>query len=314
MDMRNSERCTKRVAAVVTLASICVGATPAFAGPILARVTAGQRVTVGNANLGAAGVGGVDGLARAFVLPPPPVVLTDKSTKTPPDDGDTNIAADAGGTTVAEARAKWKVSAAIGMVLGTAGTFAEVRRPDDTGPHGGASFLIQDPLVYDDAAGEVFDFSYGLLAGDFGLQALGEGGEAALMATARSNLPDLSTLFTLSLSLSGDKIGGLDVDFVSAPLLGLDDAAIANAVRSVLVFDAASNNYLAGSDLEVLAVTLTVPTSQNQAVFAWDTAGQTTAVPEAPVAVLLLGGVVLLGCREMAVRRIRTSWRPTRLP
>jgi hypothetical protein len=288
---------------LVSCAALCsaLGAGQASAG-FVAVVTNGQ----GEANFGVGGSvpviasGTLDGFAVAHVGKR--VVKTATSTKKPPAAGDTNVAADALGGTVATARVKWKVTAigldATSFSVGTGGTFAKV---DPVGKEQGvASIQLKDaPLVYDNAAGVTFHPTYSLL-GDFQIGALGMNSHSTVNTDAGSNLPGLASFFTLSMSLDGSNPGDLSISFISNPLLGLNDGAIENSIRAHLMFDSSTGTYSNTSDFNYLSLILTAPATENEVAFSWNTSASAMAgpapVPEPSTLTLLgLGTTSLLG-------------------
>jgi hypothetical protein len=165
--------------------------------------------------------------------------------------------------------------------VNTAGTQAVVTAG---GPFGVASVGVFDPAVYSGASGQTFDLAYGLTSA-FGLQALlNEPGLARSTVSTRAgrNIAGLETLFPWSATLDGSDPTSLHLLFLSNPLLGLDDAAIINSIRSSLVFDPAAANYGVNSDFNYASFSVTVPIGQDIAEFSWNTTGEAEAavVPE----------------------------------
>jgi hypothetical protein len=174
---------------------------------------------------------------------------------------------------------------------------------------GVASVGIFDPSVYVGASGQRFQLTYGLVGGDFSLQALLDGpgvARSSVSTTAGSNLPGLDTFFSLSLSLDGSNPAGLDVFFNSNPLLGLNDVVISDDIRSHLAFEPTNSRYSLDSDFNYLTFSVTVPIGQDTAIFSWNTSALAEAgVPE-PSNISLFGiGILGLLSWQMVLKANR---------
>ncbi len=77
--------------------------------------------------------------------------------------------------------------------------------------------------------------------------------------SAQTDLPEFSSLFSLSVQTSSATPGNVAVSFTSNPLLGLDDAAIASNVASGFQYDPTTGDYSFDPTGQEIDATLTVP-------------------------------------------------------
>jgi hypothetical protein len=268
--------------------------------------TNNQNNSIANIGLQLSG-GSVSGLARATVFGPPVVLTAGPISKAPvPSGGTTGEATQQGASpagaavTVASAQTMWTVTRGSGflrtvtaspLTIGVKGTFAKVTAGSALGV---ASTTLTDPWMFTGAAGHLFELAYGLDTGDnasdsFAVEALGPSAQAEVDASAGSNIPGLSSLFSFSMTVSGLDPSHPVINFSSNPLLGLNDTAITNQILSGLTFDPSQGLYSLSSSFNYLDFVVTVPSNQDEVEFSYNTNGNASASLPEPSTFGLLG-------------------------
>ncbi len=263
----------------------------------------------GSTNVNLADAGSVSGKATArVVVGGPLVVQTFGPVPKAPNLSITSPVATATGTTppapfttaTSQAAAQIGTPNAFGMgIVGltTTGTFAKINPiGKDTGY---ATALVDDPVTYSNTSGQPIHLTYGLGSG-FAIGSFAAPGttgyEASqFMAVAGSDIPGLTSLFTLEISTTTLEPGNVSVDFVSNPLLGLNDAAIDSLILGNLTLDASTGDYVTSGAFNYVDTTVTVPVGQDTASFSYDASvAAQGGVPE-PTSIVL-GIIGLFTC------------------
>lgn len=173
--------------------------------------------------------------------------------------------------------------------------------PEDLGPgEVEARAEVYDPFHFHDVApGEVLSLDIRMNTGDRFFVA-GDKMRMNTTLTGRSTMPGLESLFTFSLGGAGTGLGGgqattFFVDFTANPLLGIDTAAVQQAVLDAIVWDDTEGAYLVTSDVPLFVGDIAVPDGTTAFELAIDYSSSLTAVPEPGTWAQLLAGAALLG-------------------
>jgi hypothetical protein len=204
----------------------------------------------------------------------------------------------------AEAEGRWSATGAVvdGVVIVDTNMWvdASVFTPDaPPGAYGKAGVAVLDPFSFAPlAAGESIAITSTLSAGQ-SMQAMWTAG-AERVVSVGTDLPGYETLYSLTLRVTEENFTqALVAEFVSHPLLGLDDAAIAAAAAAAFAYNANQSAFVLGNDFLVFDGALPLPTGQAFDLYINDEAS-VVVVPEPGTLALLAMGGLLLGRRRWA--------------
>jgi hypothetical protein len=108
-------------------------------------------------------------------------------------------------------------------------------------------------------------------------------------AFAQTDIPGLSSLFSLSIQMNSATPGQVGISFTSNPLLGLNDAAITSQLESGFTYDSATGDYSFDPTGEEIDATFTVPAGVSSATITTGMEDELDASVPEPSTVALLG-------------------------
>lgn len=177
-----------------------------------------------------------------------------------------------------------------------------------------AFWFVRDPMDFSGLAnidiidllyepGDEWDFTIAPLAGNVV-------GSYEHFGAARSSLPGLENLLSWNIFAHSGSLGSVVVDFLSHPVLGLDDAAIIASILSRFSYDAGTGAYDFDSSGFSIAASFDVPDGVSALSLETEVGSRMSAVHVGEPAALALCALGLLGAASVRRRRPVSGTRP----